>query len=126
LQGLIVLSVKNNKLVVERASMRDICEVVYALVSLIPQGFVVSYSCIARILGTTPRLVAWCLRRNKLLIAIPCHRVVYSDGRVGGYTGASTLFKRQLLEYEGVLFEANDRVSRGCFLDLEKYLGLKH
>ena len=42
---------------------------------------------------------------NPDLIIIPCHRVVNSDGRLGGYNGGIKK-KMELLEEEGVRIEA--------------------
>lgn len=99
------LSVKN-------ASLDDICEAVYTLTQLIPQGFVASYGEIARVLGTSPRLVATCLARNKKPILIPCHRVVYSNGRLGGYSGLGVEFKKRLLSLEGIRLTGSGCVPR--------------
>jgi hypothetical protein len=38
--------------------------------------------------------------RNPLPILIPCHRVIYHNGHLGGYTGGLWI-KRRLLELEG-------------------------
>ncbi|HRS06243.1 MAG TPA: methylated-DNA--[protein]-cysteine S-methyltransferase [Candidatus Ratteibacteria bacterium] len=48
---------------------------------------------------TTPRMVGQILGTNDKLIAVPCHRVVYSDGDIGGYVLGKNL-KKTLLEWE--------------------------
>ncbi len=72
----------------------------------IPAGQVRTYGEIARSLGkpTAARAVGTACARNPLPLLIPCHRVVRSDGKLGGYSmrGGVTL-KRQLLEAEGAL-----------------------
>lgn len=72
----------------------------------IPLGQVRTYGEIARSLGkpTAARAVGTACARNPLPLLIPCHRVVRSDGGLGGYSmrGGVTL-KRQLLETEGAL-----------------------
>ena len=88
--------------VVKKASLRDLREAVYILVSSIPPGRVATYKCISEIIGVSPRLVAWFLKTNDKPVVIPCHRVVYSDLRVGGYSRGGWRVKERLLRLEGV------------------------
>jgi methylated-DNA-[protein]-cysteine S-methyltransferase len=66
-------------------------------------GEVVSYSDIARRIGNPEarRAVGGALGRNPVAIIIPCHRVVASDGSIGGYTGGLDI-KRELMRIEGI------------------------
>lgn len=69
----------------------------------IPPGSTRSYGEIARELGTpgAARAVGQALRRNPLPLLIPCHRVIRSDGSIGGYGGRNrSPFKRVLLDLE--------------------------
>lgn len=111
-----------NKARISKANSGDICEAVYMLLQLIPIGYVTSYSSIARVLGVHPRKVAYCLRRNNKLIVIPCHRVVYSTRKLGGYSRLGKWFKRKLLILEGVVFNDDETVSEESFIDLENLL----
>ena len=80
-------------------------EIVKALLQLIPLGKVTTYKDLSRLLKTSPRVVGALLRLNDQPIVVPCHRVVRSDGNVGGYTWMGRLnpgFKRQLLLLEGI------------------------
>ena len=45
--------------------------------------------------------VGQALNRNPLIIAVPCHRVISADGRIGGF-GAGLALKRYLLGLEGI------------------------
>lgn len=67
----------------------------------IPFGSTRSYSEVARAIGepTATRAVARACATNPVAIAIPCHRVVRSDGSLGGYRWGIGR-KRQLLERE--------------------------
>lgn len=58
------------------------------IVKGVPRGKVVTYGMIAEALGNRrlARAVGLALNRNPTPIRIPCHRVVRSDGRVGGYS----------------------------------------
>ena len=77
---------------------------VWNILPEIPYGDVVTYGEIAKAIGKPRafRAVGTALSKNKLPILLPCHRVVKSDLRLGGFTGGLHL-KRQLLELEGVL-----------------------
>jgi methylated-DNA-[protein]-cysteine S-methyltransferase len=70
----------------------------------IPFGKVVPYGAIAGAIGKpgASRAVGNALGSNPVPILIPCHRVVASGGRIGGFTGGLGL-KRKLLEVEGVV-----------------------
>ncbi|MEM1714094.1 MAG: MGMT family protein [Desulfurococcaceae archaeon] len=115
---MLVVEKKGNNVEFRTSSLEDICMAVYTLIMLIPPGFVTSYGSIARVLGIHPRKVAFCLKKNTELIVIPCHRVVYNTGKLGGYSELGALFKKKLLELEGVIFEDDNRVSRDCIIDL--------
>lgn len=73
----------------------------------IAAGNVWSYGRLARELGKPrcSRPVGQALARNPIPIVIPCHRVIASDGSLGGYSGGSGLSaKRWLLHLEGALW----------------------
>jgi methylated-DNA-[protein]-cysteine S-methyltransferase len=69
----------------------------------IPYGETRSYAWIARALGNpqSVRAVGAANGANPLPIVIPCHRVLNSNGQLGGYGGGLSR-KRALLEREGV------------------------
>ena len=82
---------------------------VLALALQIPRGEVRTYGWIARQLGQ-PRAakeVGAALGQNPIPYLIPCHRVVYSDGRLGGYIFGRQA-KRALLLAEGVELAPGD------------------
>ena len=76
---------------------------VYNLLLKIPAGKVSTYGDLARALGnpSASRAIGRILGENPNPIKVPCHRVVMSNGRIGGYA-YGTARKRQLLEKEGV------------------------
>ena len=78
---------------------------VYDLLLKIPAGKVSTYGDLARALGnpSASRAIGRILGENPNPIKVPCHRVVMSNGRIGGYA-YGTAKKRQLLEKEGVSF----------------------
>ncbi len=106
-----------------RAWLADYYEAVWALVSLVPPGLVTTYASIARLLGMSPRLVGAALKANPTPIVVPCHRVVRSDGSLGGYSAGGPRVKRLLLELEGVAFTEDGRVDRRHIVDVAALLG---
>jgi len=68
----------------------------------IPIGQVRSYKWIAEQIGCPGafRAVGQALRRNPYPIMIPCHRVIKSDGSLGGYAGGPSDKKALLLKKE--------------------------
>jgi len=115
---LIVIEIKGREVTAYKASMRDICEAVYTLTMIIPPGKTTSYSSIARLLKIHPRVVAYCLSINKHPVIIPCHRVVYSDGGIGGFSLGGSHVKKKLLSLEGVEF-LDGHVKEDYIMDLE-------
>lgn len=72
----------------------------------IPKGEVRTYGWIAQKIGrpSSARAVGTALGKNPFAPTIPCHRVVRSDGQLGGYSGPGGLkTKRQLLLKEGAI-----------------------
>jgi len=74
---------------------------VWSALRQIPLGATASYGEVAARIGqpTAARAVAQACAANELALAVPCHRVVRSDGRVGGYRWG-TERKERLLERE--------------------------
>jgi O-6-methylguanine DNA methyltransferase len=71
----------------------------------VPRGRVSTYAEIARRIGSPKavRAVGQALRRNPIPIVVPCHRVISSDGSLGGYGGnLRDARKLELLRLEGV------------------------
>lgn len=83
----------------------------------IPRGRVSSYRLLAGRLGLPggARAVGRALATNPFPLVIPCHRVVRSDGGLGGYQGGAPM-KRALLEMEGVPFRESGHVADGAFV----------
>ncbi|MHC4561479.1 MAG: methylated-DNA--[protein]-cysteine S-methyltransferase [Planctomycetota bacterium] len=69
----------------------------------IAYGHTVSYSQLARNVGRedAARAVAAALGKNPLPLVIPCHRVIYADGRLGGFSAeGGTDLKQRMLDLE--------------------------
>ena len=79
---------------------------VWREIKKIPKGQTKTYKDIALALKKpkSSRAVANACGKNPLLIEIPCHRVIRSDGKLGGYSGKGGMKqKRKLLKEEGAL-----------------------
>lgn len=77
-------------------------EKVWALCARVPAGRVTTYGRIAAKLNSNAsRAVGGALHRNPYAPAVPCHRVVGSDGRLTGFAGGLAK-KNALLVREGV------------------------
>jgi len=116
---------ENNISYVRSEKTKDIIiEALYALLQLIPQGYVTTYKELSLILGISPRYVGKLLSLNKSPIVIPCHRVVKSNGDVGGYTinGKRNIeFKIKLLTLEGVKVKGN-KVAKDRIVSLRQLI----
>ncbi len=80
---------------------------VWKLMERIPQGRVTTYGLIAKKLNTKAyRAVGNACRKNPYAPRVPCHRVVRSDGTVGGFggktSGKTVEEKIRMLRREGV------------------------
>ncbi|HYA22137.1 MAG TPA: MGMT family protein [Thermoproteota archaeon] len=92
-------------------------KLVYEAVKRIPRGKVSSYGAVAREVGVpgAARAIGSIMRGNPYAPVVPCHRVVYSDGRLGGFGGKSHIPKKaRLLRSEGV------RVTQGRIADFSR------
>jgi len=91
-------------------------EKVLKLTKRIPKGKITTYKLIAEKLNTHAyRAVGTALHKNKRPIIIPCHRVVNSNGFVGGY--AKGIKKKiKLLKKEGI------EIKNKKIIDFEKVL----
>jgi len=88
----------------------------YELLKKIPKGKVTSYKEIAHALNTKAyRAVGTAMNKNPNPVEVPCHRVVKTDGSLGGYAYGN-IKKIALLKDEGV------EVKEGKIVDFETIL----
>ena len=81
---------------------------VWNSISKIPRGEVKTYKELAIQINRpkSARAVANACGKNPYPVKIPCHRVIRSDGKLGGYSGkGGTKTKKRLLKNEGYLYE---------------------
>ncbi|HQO11075.1 MAG TPA: MGMT family protein [bacterium] len=95
--------------------IRPFAEQVYQITKKIKVGQVATYRQIAQAIGKplAARAVGQVLHNNPFVPQVPCHRVIKSDGRLGGFARGSKK-KLSLLRQEGIIIKNNS-------LDLNKY-----
>ena len=79
---------------------------VWNFLKKIPKGKVKTYSEVAKAIRKplAVRAVANAIAKNPYPIKIPCHRVIRSDGSLGGYSGEGGVKKKKnLLKKEGII-----------------------
>ncbi len=89
-------------------------QTVYDLVRKIPKGKITTYKEIGKALGKDGniyRAIGQALNKNPFAPEVPCHRVVASNGSLGGFAQGCEA-KKKLLEEEGIVIENNTIV---CF-----------
>ena len=90
-------------LISKNKDLSDFEKKVYKTTLKIPAGQVRSYKWVAETMGkpNASRAVGNALNKNPYPIFVPCHRVIKSDGSIGGFAGGSKA-KKRLLTKEGV------------------------
>ena len=88
----------------------------YAILRKVPKGKVTTYGSIARALKSKGyRAIGNAMNKNPYSPKVPCHRVVSSNGNIGGFAHGSKV-KIRLLESEGIKIKDNK------IIDFEKVL----
>jgi len=80
----------------------------------VPTGKITTYGELAKAVGMRngQRAVGRIMNKNPYPVIIPCHRVIKSDGKVGGYAYGEEI-KSSMLTKEGI------KIKNGKILDLE-------
>jgi len=81
---------------------------VWKEIAKIPYGETITYKELAIAIGKpkSARAVANACGKNPYAPTIPCHRVIRSDGKLGGYSGKGGInTKIKLLKQEGINFK---------------------
>ena len=90
---------------------------VYKKLLQVPEGKITTYGDLARAVGVTngQRAIGSIMKKNPFPVIIPCHRVIKSDGTVGGYAYGSER-KMHMLSEEGL------KINNHKILDFKKNL----
>ena len=88
---------------------------VYKQLSKVPKGKVTTYGELAKAVGLKngQRAIGRIMNKNPYPVIIPCHRVIKSDGKIGGYAYGEKS-KTKMLDREGI------KIQNGKVMDFEK------
>ena len=83
---------------------------VYRKLLRVPKGKVTTYGELANAVGLKngQRTIGMIMKKNPFPVIIPCHRVVKSDGKIGGYAYGERV-KSKMLANEGIKIE-NEKI----------------
>lgn len=83
--------------------MNELEQRVYKELMRVPKGKVTTYGELAKAAGIKngQRIIGQIMNRNPFPVIIPCHRVVKSDGKIGGYFYGQSV-KTEMLSKEGI------------------------
>lgn len=84
--------------------MNELERQVYKKLLKVPKGKVTTYGELAKAVGLKngQRAIGHIMNRNPFPVIIPCHRVVKSDGKIGGYFYGQEV-KTKMLSDEGIV-----------------------
>lgn len=90
-------------------------EKVYKKLLEVPKGKVTTYGELAKAIGLKngQRVIGRIMNKNPYPIIIPCHRVIKSDGKIGGYAWGEKV-KAKMLSNEGI------KIKNGKILNVKK------
>jgi len=88
---------------------------VYKKLLQVPRGKVTTYSELAKAVGLKngQRSIGRIMNKNPFPVIIPCHRVILSNGKIGGYAWGEKI-KTNMLSKEGI------KIKNGKILDANK------
>jgi len=89
-------------------------EKVYKKLLEVPLGMVTTYGDLAKAVGIKngQRVIGRIMNKNPYPVIVPCHRVIKSDGKIGGYAWGEKI-KTNMLSKEGV------KIKNGKIIDLK-------
>jgi len=81
---------------------------IYKKLIQVPPGKITTYGELSRAIGfkNGQRVIGQIMKKNPFPVIIPCHRVVKSNGEVGGYAYGINI-KKSMLVKEGILIKNN-------------------
>lgn len=88
---------------------------VYEKLLKVPKGKVTTYSELAKAVGLKngQRAIGRIMSKNPFPVIVPCHRVILSNGKIGGYAWGENV-KTNMLSKEGI------KIKNGKILDSDK------
>ena len=88
---------------------------VYKKLLQVPEGKITTYGDLAKAVGITngQRVIGNIMKKNPFPAIVPCHRVVQSNGEIGGYAYGKKV-KSNMLSNEGI------KIQNGKIIDFNK------
>ena len=88
---------------------------VYKKLLHVPKGKITTYGELSKAVGLKngQRAIGMIMKKNPFPVIVPCHRVVKSDGKIGGYVYGERV-KSKMLEKEGI------KIKDGKIIDFAK------
>ena len=88
---------------------------VYRKLLEVPKGKVTTYGELGKAVGLKngQRIIGTIMKKNRFPVIVPCHRVVKSDGKIGGYAYGERV-KSKMLDNEGI------KIEDGKIIDFDK------
>jgi len=88
---------------------------VYKKLLLVPKGKITTYGELSKAVGLKngQRAIGMIMKKNPFPVIVPCHRVVKSDGKIGGYVYGERVKSRMLVN-EGI------KIKDGKIIDFDK------
>ena len=88
---------------------------VYRKLLQVPKGKVTTYGELAKVVGLKngQRVIGMIMKKNPFPVIVPCHRVVKSDSKIGGYAYGERV-KSKMLAAEGI------KIKDGKIIDFDK------
>ncbi len=95
----------------------NLADKVYKKLLEVPPGQVTTYGELAKAIGLKngQRAIGRIMNNNPYPVIVPCHRVIMSNGKIGGYAYGEKI-KKNMLQKEGV------EIKNGKILDLKNKL----
>jgi len=86
----------------------NIEEKIYKKLLQVPSGYVTTYGELAKAINLKngQRVIGQIMKKNPFPVIVPCHRVVKSDGTIGGYAYGVDI-KKNMLTKEGLKINSN-------------------
>lgn len=93
---------------IQQANISDFAKLCYLALLKVPKGRVITYKGLAQLINKpkAARAVGSAMHNNIFSPNVPCHRVVKSDGSIGGYAQGNTA-KIKILTQEGIKITNN-------------------
>ena len=107
----------------ETIQIKSFNEKIYDFLKKVPKGKITTYKVLAEVLDTKSyRAVGQAMRCNPYAPQVPCHRVVKSDGSIGGFSGSINPNSKEVRRKISMLRKEGIKIKNNKIVDFEKVL----